>query len=303
MKKVFRKEVLIGVSVLAALAILVFGIDFLKGVNVFKATNYYYVTYDNVAGLAVSAPVTVNGYKVGQVRDIAYQYDNPGHIKVEISLDKELKLPVGTRAVIVTDMLGTATVSLEMANASAYYKVGDEIPGTMASGLMTEVTDNILPSVGNVVPKVDTLLTNANTLIADPSLVASLRRLDNITANLEATTVAINRVLATLPPITSDVKQITTNVTRSTEQLDYLMKHLNELPIDSVVMSLGATLDNLKEVSGQLNSQMSSTNSSLGKLMNDPALYDNLNATISSLDSLFVDIKKNPKRYISIKLL
>lgn len=303
MKKIFRKEVLIGVSVLAALAILVFGINFLKGVNVLKAANYYYVTYDNVAGLAVSAPVTVNGYKVGQVRDIAYQYDNPGHIKVEISLDKELKLPVGTKAVIVADMLGTATISLEMTNVLTYYKVGDEIPGMVSSGLMAEVTDNILPSVGNVVPKVDTLLSNANTLITDPALAASLQRLDHITTNLEATTITINRILATLPPITSDVKQITTNINHSTKELDYLMKHLNDLPVDSVVISLQSTLDNLRGISDQLNKQMSNPNSSLGKLMNDPALYDNLNTTIGSLDSLFIDIKKNPKRYISIKLL
>ena len=93
MKKVFRKEILIAVCVLSALAILVFGIDFLKGVNVFKATNYYYATYTDVQGLAVSAPVTLSGYKVGQVRDITYEYDNPGHVRVEIALDKNLRLP------------------------------------------------------------------------------------------------------------------------------------------------------------------------------------------------------------------
>ena len=91
MKKVFRKEILIAVCVLSALAILVFGIDFLKGVNVFKATNYYYATYTDVQGLAVSAPVTLSGYKVGQVRDITYEYDNPGHVRVEIALVHQLQ--------------------------------------------------------------------------------------------------------------------------------------------------------------------------------------------------------------------
>lgn len=299
MKKVFRKEVLIGVSVIAALAILVFGIDFLKGVNVFKATNYYYVTYTDVAGLAVSAPVNVNGYKVGQVRDISYMYDNPGHVRVEISLDSKLKLPTGTKAMITTDMLGTASITLDMAPSKTYYNVGDEIPGAMASGLMTEVSDNILPSVASAVPKVDTLLTSVNTLLADPALSASIKRLDAITANLEGTTLAINRVLGTLPPITADVKQITANISTSTEQLNHILAHIDQMPVDSLVNSLQSTLDNLNTLTAQLNN----SNSTLGKVMNDPELYNNLNATVRSLDSLFIDIKKNPKRYISIKLL
>ena len=85
MKKFFRKEVVIGLCVIAALAILFFGINFLKGVNLFRAANYYYATYTNVEGLAISAPVTINGYKVGQVREINYQFDNPGHVVVSAS--------------------------------------------------------------------------------------------------------------------------------------------------------------------------------------------------------------------------
>ncbi len=90
MNKLFSREIIIGASVLIALLALVFGINYLKGVNIFKAANYYYASYTNVAGLAQSAPVTLNGYKVGLVRDIAYEYDNPGHVKVEISLDRQI---------------------------------------------------------------------------------------------------------------------------------------------------------------------------------------------------------------------
>ena len=90
MNKIFRKEVIIGLIVLGAMAVLFIGINFLKGVNVFKAANYYYVSFTDVQGLAQSAPVTVNGFKVGQVRDISYEYDNPGHVLVELSLDRNL---------------------------------------------------------------------------------------------------------------------------------------------------------------------------------------------------------------------
>lgn len=98
MKKFFSKELTIGLCVVLALLILFFGIDYLKGINVFKASNYYYVSYTNVNGLAVSSPVTASGFKVGLVREIRYEYDNPGHVLVEISLDKALKIPSGTKA-------------------------------------------------------------------------------------------------------------------------------------------------------------------------------------------------------------
>ena len=90
------KTFVIGLCVIIALLIVIFGINYLKGINMFKGANYYYASYTNVAGLAQSAPVTINGYKVGLVREIEYEYDNPGHIKVELSLDKSLRLTKGT---------------------------------------------------------------------------------------------------------------------------------------------------------------------------------------------------------------
>lgn len=297
--KIFRKEVLIGVSVLAALAILIFGIDFLKGINVFKASNYYYVTYTDVQGLAISAPVTVNGYKVGQVRDIQYQYDNPGHVKVEIALDRELKLPKGTKAVLASDLLGTATIALDLAPTKDFYDVGAELPGVVPKGMMDNIANQLMPSVQAIFPKVDTLLTSINTLVADPAIASSVKRLDAITANLELTTRQLNAVMATLPPITRDVKAITGNVSTASGDLASLTTKLNELPVDSLMADIQATINNLKALTQELNNP----NSTLGLLMNDPALYNNLNNTIRSLDSLFQDIKANPKRYISIKLL
>ena len=294
MKKVFRKEILIAVCVLSALAILVFGIDFLKGVNVFKATNYYYATYTDVQGLAVSAPVTLSGYKVGQVRDITYEYDNPGHVRVEIALDKNLRLPKGSQAVLSSDLLGTASIQLALAPGKDFYEVGSEIPGIVPKGMMDNISDDLLPSVAAIVPKVDTLLTGVNALVSDPALAASVKRLDAITANIEKATVALNGIMRTLPPITSDIKSIT-----AVGNIAVLSEKLSTIPVDSLMTTLDATAQNLKDLSEQLKSP----NSTLGQLMNNPALYNNLNATIQSLDSLFTDIKAHPKRYISIKLL
>lgn len=299
MKKLFRKEVLIGLIVVIALAVLFVGIDFLKGVNIFKAANYYYVTYDNVMGLAQSAPVTVNGFKVGQVREIKYEYDNPGHVLVELSLDKELRVPRGSKAILAADLLGTASITLQLAQQGEFHEVGDRLVGEVSKGMLDNVSDNLMPSLAGILPKVDSLLTSINAVVGDPAVIASVQRLDAITANLERTTVQLNRLMATLPPVVSDVRTITGNVGTATGDLAQVTAKLREAPVDSLAANLQVISTNLRDLTEQLNNP----NSTLGLLMNDPELYRNLNNTVGSLDSLFVDIKRNPKRYISIKLL
>lgn len=301
MKKVFRKEVLIALLVIAAGVMLFIGIEFLKGVNVFKASNYYYASYTNVTGLTVSAPVNISGFKVGQVRDITYDYDHPGMVRVELSLDKDLQLPVGTTAILATDLLGTASISLELASqpAGQFHKVGDELPGVVPVGLMDNVSNELLPSLSAIFPKVDTLLTSINALVANPAIANSVQRLDAITANLEQTTRQLNALMATLPPVVQNVNTITANVADATGNVNTLTAALAEMPIDSLSANLQTISANLRTLTEQLNDP----NSSLGLLTNDPALYNNLNSAVANLDSLFIDIKRNPKRYISIKLL
>ncbi len=283
---------------LVALAILILGIDFLKGVNVFKPTNYYYASFENVEGLAVSSPVMLNGFKVGQVREMEYEFDNPGHVLVEMSLDSRLKVPQGSKAVLGTDILGTASIVLHLSKSTTDHSVGDRLIGENSSSLLASAGD-MLPAVQQIFPKIDTLLTNLNAVVADPALTASVKRLDAISANLQTTTQRLAVATAQLGPIAADVKQITGNTSNITSDLAELSGQMKNLPLDSLVADLQTTTANLRALSDELGKP----NSTLGRLINDPSLYDNLNTTISSLDSLFVDIKKNPKRYISIKLL
>jgi ABC-type transport system involved in resistance to organic solvents, periplasmic component len=300
MNKIFRKEVLVGVLVIVACLILFFGINFLKGINLFKAANYFYATYNNVQGLAISAPVTLNGYKVGVVREINYDYENPGNITVEISVDKNLRMPQGSKATVSLDILGTASVVLRLGNpADGFYAVGDTIESSVDAGMLASVSENLMPSVNAIFPKIDTLLTSLNAIAADPALTRSISRLDGITTELEASLVSLHKVMGTLQPIASDIKSITTNVDTITGDLTAVSARLREAPVDSLLDDLQATVANLEALTARLNNP----DGTVGKLTADPALYDNLNATVASLDSLFVDIKKNPKRYINIKLL
>lgn len=294
-----KKLVIIGASALLALVVLYFGIEFLKGANIFQPSNYYYVNYNNISGLTVSAPVTVNGFKVGMVKDIRYDYDNPGNVIVELELDDELKVPQGTKALLTTDMLGTASITLEMGQSDKLHNAGDKLIGEVPAGLMDNISNNMLPAFSGVMGKVDTLLTTLNTLVGDPAMLASVQRLDGITANLEATTMRLAELTRSLAPTMANVDEISTNLSSILSDLAEVSAQLKELPIDSTMNNVYAVTQNIKTLTDKINNP----DSSVGLLLNDDGLYNSLNNAVGSLDSLLIDIKKNPKRYISIKLL
>lgn len=299
MKTILRKEVLIGALVIVALVILFFGINFLKGVNIFKAANYYYASYTDVQGLAQSAPVTLNGYKIGVVRNVSYDYAHPGHVTVELSVDKSLKLPRNSKATVSADLLGTASVVLTLGNsADGFYNVGDTLVSAVDKGMLAGLSETLMPTVNSVITKIDTLLTGLNTIIADPALKTSIGRLDQITAELNGTIASLHSVMAAMGPVTKDLKSITENVDTITGDLAAVTGQLRQVPVDSLLNDVQNTISNLEALTAKLNNP----DSSLGKLTNDPQLYNNLTAATASLDSLFVDIKRNPKRYISIKV-
>ena len=116
MMKYFTKEVKIGIAGLVALFMLIYGINYLKGINMFKPSSYYYVRYSNINGLAKSSPVFADGFRIGTVRDIYYDYTHPGNVTVEVEMDTEMRVPKGSTAELVTDMLGTVKMTLLSAN-------------------------------------------------------------------------------------------------------------------------------------------------------------------------------------------
>lgn len=295
MKKILSKEAMIAIAVLISIGLLYWGINYLKGVNLFTPSNFYKVNFAKVNGLNVSAPVTINGFQVGLVSDVQYNYEN-GNIIVELSLDKQLKVPVGSEAMISTDMLGTSTVLLDMKQGvTEYYEVGAEIPGKLQGSMLDNVSTEILPSVAQIMPKVDSILSNVNKLLSNPALSESVTRLDQITANLENLTAQLNK---SVPAIFDNANAISSDLKTVSSNLSEMTTEINSVPLDSTMRSISETVANLQEFTAALKSK----DSSLGLLMNDKGLYNNIDQTILSLDSLLKDIKENPKRYINVKV-
>lgn len=300
MKKIFNKEFIIGICIIVAIAILIFGIDFLKGINLFSPANYYYASYDNVAGLEVSSPVTVNGYKVGQVREIKFDYENHGKIKVLLALNKDLKIPVGTKAIMGTTLMSGNFIDLKFSDSKEMIPVGGDIETVGSTDLITKFSDEMLPSINMILPKIDSLMINLNTLTGDPALLASIQRLDGITSDIKSVSGALSTTMnRDIPIVVRNAKSITTGLDTVTSNLGALSAQLKALPLNTTVDNINDVTSNLEKFSKQLNDP----NSSLGMLMNDPQLYNRLNRVAADVDSLIIDIKKNPKRYINIKLL
>ena len=293
MKKWFGKEAKIALSVLISIFILYVGINYLKGINVMKPSNYYYVQFPSVGGLAQSAPVMIDGYKVGLVQEIVYDYDTNQTIKVLLNLDKKLKIPVDSRVYLETDMLGTSSVVIDLnPHVSEYYEHGALLQGEVKSGLMQSLQSELLPQVAVLLPKLDSILSGLQTLVNDPALVSSVKRLDRITANLERSSVQLSGMMQ------NDVPVILDNVQGITAQINQFSDTLNALPLQSTMASVQKTSYNLQ----QITSRLTSPDNSLGLLLNDRGLYDRANGVLGSVDSLMIDLRLNPKRYVHFSL-
>lgn len=290
--KYLTKEVKIGITGIVAIAVLVYGLNFLKGINVFKAGNGYYVEFEDIAGLVTSSPVYADGYGIGLVREIQYDYRNPGHVVVEIELDREVKLPIGTTAELETEMLGTVKMNLKLPRGvNRWYVQGDTLQGVVNAGVMGKAA-GLVPKVEMMMPKLDSILMSLNNLLADQSLANTLHNAEQVTANLQITTERLNGLLV------SDIPAIAGNLNMVTENLAVISTNLKDIDYASTVARIDATLEGVKQFTDQLQSK----ENTVGMLLNDRALYDNLLKTTGNASALLEDLKEHPKRYVHFSL-
>lgn len=303
-----KRNIKIGLTVIVSLCLLYWGIEYLKGINLLKPANFYYAKFEKVDGLTVASPVNVNGFKVGQVRDITYDY-NTNQILVELSFDKGLKIPDGSTITFASELLGGAVLQLNLGASKTYMPQGSTIPTAMQAGLMDKVGNEMMPAVTSILPKVDSIMGSVNQLLANPALHASVARTDAITRELAASAAELSALMTqlnrSLPGVLNHVngtmanaEALTSDLRTTTGNLNTFTGSLNQMPLDTTLNRINATLANVQRLTAQLNSE----NSSLGMLMNDKKLYQNATNTVASLDSLLQDVKRNPKKYVTIKV-
>lgn len=285
------KEIKIALVAIVGILIMYFGINFLKGMNLFSTNNTYFITFDDIQGLGASTPIYADGYKVGTVDGLEYDYKENGPIKVKVDIIKDLRIPQGSKAEIVKDLMGNLQVNLLLANnPRERVEPGGIIPGAVNGGMMDKVA-NLVPVVEKMLPKLDSILTSVNALLADPALAASLHNVETITSNLTVSTRELNTLMAGLN------KQVPGMIGKANGVLDNtnrLTANLASLDVQGTLNKVNQTLESAHQFTEKLNSNQGS----LGLLMNDTKLYDNLTSTMGHADSLVIDLKAHPKRYV-----
>lgn len=289
--KYFTKEVKIAIVAIVGLVVLFLGMNFLKGLDLFSSDNRYYISFRDISGLSSSSPIYADGYKVGVVRGIVYDYSQSKDIIVEADINKDMRIPKGSSAEIVSDLMGNVKVNLLLAsNPRERVNPGETIVGGINDGAMGQMKD-LIPVVQDMLPKLDSILASVNLLLQDPAIANSLHNVETVTGNLTVSTRRLNTLLGTLnrrmPGLLAKADGVMDNA-------QVVTSNLSKVDVEGTMRKVNATLDNVQAFTDQLNNNTGS----LGLLMRDPNLYYNLNATVKSADSLLIDLKSHPKRYV-----
>ena len=290
--KYITKEVRIGIAGIIALCVLVYGINYLKGINMFKPSSYFYVKFKNVNGLAKSSPVFADGVRVGIVRDIYYDYNQAENVVVEVELDTELRIPKGSSAELTSELMGGVRMDILLANnPREKYAIGDTIPGKLNNGMMESVAA-LMPQIEQMLPKLDSIMTSLNTILGDQSIPATLHSVEKMAANLEVTSGQMKVLMG------RDIPQLTGKLNTLGDNFISISDNLKKIDYANTFNEIEQTLANVKIVTEKLNSK----DNTVGLLLNDPQLYNNLNATTANAASLLEDLKEHPKRYVHFSL-
>lgn len=292
--KYFTKEVQIAMVAIVAIVVLFFGMQFLKGLTMFSTNDSYFVRFDDVSGLTATCPVYANGYKVGVVEQIDYNYQRPDDIIATVGITKEMQLPEGTTAEISSDLLGNVKLELRLGNTSARLSPGDTIVGGQQKGALGKAAD-MIPQIEQMLPKLDSILVSVNQLLADPAIAQSVHNVEQITAGLTTTTAELHQLTASLNRQVPAMMAKADGVLANSETLT---RNLADLDVAATMASVNTTLQNVEQMTAALNSK----DGTLGLLMRDPQLYYRLTSTMSHTDSLLIDLKGHPKRYVHFSL-
>ena len=286
--KLFTKEVKIGLASIIALFLLIYGINYLKGIDMFKPSSHFYVAFKDIGGLAKSSPVFADGYKVGIVRDIEYDYDRAENVVVEVELATDLRIPKGSSAELVPELMGGVRMNVLLANnPRESYNMGDTIPGSLMGGLMGQM-GTMLPNVEKMLPKVDSILTALNTLVNDPALKQTLESVEKSSKNIELVSAQANKLMS------SDIPQLTEKLNLIGDNFVEISNSLAQVDIKQTHSKIDSVIDNLN----QLATKLQEKDNSLGLLLNDSALYQRLTETGENAAKLLEDLKENPRRYV-----
>ena len=272
----YSREFKVGVLAIVCLGILYFGFNFLKGINIFSPTNVYVGTFDRINGLTAQAPVYIKGYQVGLVESIQYDFKQNPSFTVNVSIDKTIELPRGTQMALVADgLLGGGAIELQlptMPNRAMPYQKGDTLPTYIVPGLVDNLQTGLLANLDSLLNQANILLASLNSEVEEGSLRNTLRNVERITNDLTVSS--------------RDIRSLThQQLPALMTKVDSTMVGLQEIVNDVNAANIQQTIGNVDNTINTLNAALQSQDGTLGLLLNDKELYDNLNGALQNLDN------------------
>ena len=285
------REFKVGVLAVLCAVILYFGLNFLKGINIFSSTATYVGQYENISGLTEQAPVLIKGYQVGLVESIQYDFTKSPSFTVAVSIAKEIQLPQGTKmALVANGLLGGMAIELQLPETSGAlaYQRGDTLPSVVVPGLFESLEQGILAKLDSVLGEANTLVASLNNSMEEGSLYQTLQNVEQITADLKVSGADLRQLTH---------KQLPTIIAK----VDTTITGFAALATDVREANIVGLVDSVQSVIAGVNGAINSNAGTLGLLLNDKTLYDNLNVALEDLDravlnvdSIMMSIKARP---------
>ena len=302
----------IGILAVTCLTILIWGINFLKGRDLFRTEKTFYARYQNVGGLEATTLVTLNGLKIGYVRDIYFAEDLSGDLIVKIAIHNNFPLPVGTSAEIASsDLLGSKVVKINLAKSERLLQENDTLATKMAPDIMQQVNEQIAPikaKAERLIENLDSIVSTASKIFNNESqhnIAESFRQINLTLINLEKISGDLNEVTSgqkkNLTATITNITDVTANLKSNTVKLGNIMNNFSTFSDSLVKLDINGTMSHMNKSITNLQSVLSkidTANGTIGMLVNDPQLYRNLSNSSDNLNRLLVDFRLNPKRYV-----
>jgi len=290
-----KKEIIVAILAILALFLLYFGFNYLKGINIFNKTTSYVVKYEKMNGLVEQCPVYIKGYKVGMVDRIQYDFTKAEPFTVWFSINDDIRLPKGTEVSLIPDGLISGE-ALELIvptdSITAWYAQGDTLPSSITPGMLSAVAEAVLSQISPILSSIDSMVYVLQQSISEEQLQNIMNNVDGTMQNVNAITRKADRMMDKQLPQLIDTIQLAMN------EIHNIADNLADADLKATIARVDGAVDEVKDLLAAANS----TEGTLGKLLNDKSLYDDINHTVNSADSLLIDLKANPKRYVHFSL-